>query len=267
VQEILTSDGFSKKWGGCGDEGLHAASMCQSLGADVFRTVKSWAFHESLLRKYCSGSCKNSRVFQGRNMSDRDAAMYTVVAIRRRLTSAVKDPVCACIDCNFPSCGVQLQCDVSKKSGCNLSICPDDVLHELFSKLISSSVDTCLSRITSNTVNILRNIPISGIFRLAHRQGMVKCADLMFPGGLAFFTIRHWAHYTSVHHQPPDLPILIPAGESDGLLRPCVVDFSLQWLHDTFKTGDSHWYATRLMRLKRLAVAVCKLSAQRLALL
>ena len=120
VQEILTSDGFSKKWGGCGDEKLHAASLCQGLGADVFRTVKSWAFHESLLRKYCSGSCRNSRMFQGRNMSDRDAAMYTVVAIRRRLTSAVKDPVCACIDCNFPSCGVQPQCDVSEKSGYNL---------------------------------------------------------------------------------------------------------------------------------------------------
>ena len=136
-------------------------------------------------------------------MSSRDAAMYTVVAIRRRLTSAVKDPVCACIDCNFPSCGVQLQCGVSAKSGHTLSDCSDDVLHGIFSNLVFSSVDVCLSRITLNTVNILTNIPISGIFRLARLQGMGKCADLIFPGGLAFFTIRHWVYYTGVHHRPP----------------------------------------------------------------
>ena len=34
-------------------------------------------------------------------MSSRDAAMYTVLAIRRRLTSAVKDPACACSSCNM----------------------------------------------------------------------------------------------------------------------------------------------------------------------
>ena len=49
-------------------------------------------------------------------------------------------------------------------------------------------------------------------------------------------------------------------------LRPCVADFSLQWLYDTIKAGDSHWYSLRLKQLERLAVAVCKLSAQRLAL-
>ena len=96
---------------------------------------------------------------------------------------------------------------------------------------------------------------------------MGKCADLMFPGGLAFFAIRHWAHYTGVHHQPPNNPILIPARESDRLLRPCVADFSLQWLHNTIKARDRHWYNLLLTQLKRLAVAMCKLSAQRLALL
>ena len=32
-----------------------AAALCQGLGADVFRTVRSWASQESLLQKYCSG--------------------------------------------------------------------------------------------------------------------------------------------------------------------------------------------------------------------
>jgi len=79
---------------------LSAAALCQGLGADVFRTVRSWTSQESLLQKYCSGSCRNSRLFQGRNMSSRDAAMYTVLAIRRRLATAAKDPACACSSCN-----------------------------------------------------------------------------------------------------------------------------------------------------------------------
>ena len=87
----------------------------------------------------------------------------------------------------------------------------------------------------------------------------------MFPGGLAFFTIRYWVHYTGVHRQPPLHPILIPAGEYDGLC-PCVVDLSLRWLHDTIKARDGHWDNLCLKQLERLAVAVCKLSAQHLAL-
>jgi hypothetical protein len=81
---------------------LPTATLCQGIGADVFRAMRSWASQESLLQKYCSGSCQNNRLFQGRSMSSRDAAMYTVLAIRHRLTAAVKDPACAC-----GSCGVK----------------------------------------------------------------------------------------------------------------------------------------------------------------
>ena len=42
---------------------LLAASLCQGLGADVLRTMRFWASQESLLRKYCPGSCKSSRMF------------------------------------------------------------------------------------------------------------------------------------------------------------------------------------------------------------
>ena len=100
------------------------------------------------------------------------------------------------------------------------------MLHGLFSSLIFNAVGICLLRITLDTVNVLNNNPISDIFHLAQRQGMEKCSDLVFPGGLAFFTIRHGAHYTGVHHQPPHHPILIPASENDGV-RPCVADFFL----------------------------------------
>ena len=189
LNEAAEDAALSAKADRISKEELHAASLCQGLGADVFRTVRSRAFQGSLLKKYCSGSCKGSRMFQGINMCSRDAAMYTVSAIRRRLNSAAKDPSCACIDCNFPACGAHLLCRDSAKLGTGLIDCSDDVLHGLFSSLIFNTVDICLSRITLDTINILNNIPNSDIFHLARRQGMEKCADLMFPGGLAFFTI------------------------------------------------------------------------------
>ena len=73
-------------------EELHAAFLCQYLDADVFRTVRSWAFQGSLLKMYWPGSCKGSRMIRGINMSSREAAMYTVSVIRRRLNSAAKGP-------------------------------------------------------------------------------------------------------------------------------------------------------------------------------
>ena len=75
------------------------AALCQGVGADAFRAMRTWGSQESLLQKYCSGSCQNSRLFQGRSMSSSDAAMYTVLAIRRRLATAAKDPACACSSC------------------------------------------------------------------------------------------------------------------------------------------------------------------------
>ena len=75
--------------------------LCQGLGANAFHNVRSWASQESLLKKYCSGSCRKNRSFQDRNMCIGDAAMYTVLAIRRRLTSAAKDLACACSSCNM----------------------------------------------------------------------------------------------------------------------------------------------------------------------
>ena len=79
---------------------LSATVLCQCTGSEVFRTMKSWTSQESLLEKYCSGSCQDSRLFQSHNMSSRDAAMYTVLSIRSRLATAAKDSACACNSCN-----------------------------------------------------------------------------------------------------------------------------------------------------------------------
>ena len=101
-------------------------------------------------------------MFQGINMSSRDAAMYTMSAVRRRLNSAVKDPRCACIGCNFLARGAQLLCRDSARLGTGLH----DVLHGLSPSLIFNTVDICLSRIIFDTINILNNIPILDIFTL-----------------------------------------------------------------------------------------------------
>ena len=44
-------------------EELRTAFLCQGLGADVFRIVRSWAFLESLPKMYSSDSCKDSKMF------------------------------------------------------------------------------------------------------------------------------------------------------------------------------------------------------------
>ena len=84
---------------------FRASDACTGGSAvAAFNTFCGWLDHHSIVGKFWYGSCRNSRFKFSLKVNSGCAASFTINELRRRISTTVCSPVCACQQCSETHC-------------------------------------------------------------------------------------------------------------------------------------------------------------------